>query len=190
VNLDVLSADRWLPSWGSLFTPKRFYSFIYSTLEGHPIFRKTWKSSYTPRVKFFAWLVLIDRLNMKTVLTRRNIGDREDDLCLMCDARIDETVDHLFLSCSFARGCWNKLGVTWDHNLDIPDRILKAIENGLVFYPEAILIATWELWKARNDLIFQRHPQTVDRWFSNFRTSATYKQRGLVPTCGLAFAFG
>jgi hypothetical protein len=158
VNLDV-----------SLFTPKRFYSFIYSTLEEHPIFRKTWKSSCTPKVKFFAWLVFIDRLNTKTVLTRRNIGDREDDLCVMCDARADETVEHLFFTCSFARGCWNKLNVTWDHNLDIPDRILKAIEKGLVFYPEAILIAAWELWKARNDLIFQRHPATVDRWFGNFR---------------------
>jgi hypothetical protein len=174
VNLDVLSADCWLPSWGSLFTPKRFYS-IYSTLEGHPIFRKTWKSSCTPRVKFFAWLVLIDRLNTKTILTRRNIGDREDDLCVMCDARIDETVDHLFFSYSFVRGYWNKLSVTWDYNLDIPDRILKAIENGLVFYLEAILIAAWELWKARNDLIFQRHPPTVDRWFGNFRNQCYLK---------------
>jgi hypothetical protein len=47
VNLDVLSADRWQPNWGSLFTSKRFYS-INSTLEGHPIIRKTWKSRCTP----------------------------------------------------------------------------------------------------------------------------------------------
>jgi hypothetical protein len=106
---------------------------------------------------------------MKTVLTRRNIGERDDDLCVMCDARADEMVEHLFFTCSFARACWNKINLNWDPNLDISDRILKSIENGLAFYPEAILIAAWELWKARNDHIFQRHPPTEDRWFCNFR---------------------
>jgi hypothetical protein len=83
VNLDVLSADRWLPSWGSLFTPKRFYSFIYNTLEGHPIFRKTWKSSCTPKVKFFAWLVLLIG-STRRPFSQDEILVTEKTTCVLC----------------------------------------------------------------------------------------------------------
>jgi hypothetical protein len=106
VNLDLLSSNLWCPNWGSLFTPKRFYSFIYNSIEGHPIFRRIWKSKCTPRVKFFAWLVLVDRLNTKIMLTRCHIGEIDDDLCVMCDTGSEETMEHLFFTCPFARGCW------------------------------------------------------------------------------------
>jgi hypothetical protein len=58
-----------------------------------------------PRIKFFTWLVLVDRLNNIMMLTRKHIGQRDDDLCIMCASGQDETVDHLFFNCPFANQC-------------------------------------------------------------------------------------
>jgi hypothetical protein len=45
------------------------------------------------------------------VLTKRNVGERENDLCVMCDASAEEIVEHLFFTCSFARGYWSKINL-------------------------------------------------------------------------------
>ena len=40
------------------------------------VFRLVWKSKVTPRIKFFAWLILLDRLNMKNMLA---VGQEQRD---------------------------------------------------------------------------------------------------------------
>jgi len=74
-------------------------------MDTHPIFKIIWKSRCTPRVKFFAWLVLVDRLNTKTMLCRRYLDVQGTDICVMCDSGEEETIDHLFFECTFAKEC-------------------------------------------------------------------------------------
>jgi len=85
VPYDESGKDIWLPTWGPDYTSKKFYPHIYDMLEAHPVYKMNWKSSCTPTIKFFIWLVLVDRLNTKTVLTRRHIAVHQDDICVMCD---------------------------------------------------------------------------------------------------------
>jgi hypothetical protein len=126
-------------------------------LEAHPVYRMIWKSSYTPRIKFFIWLVLVDRLNTKTVLTRRHIAVHHDEICVMCDTRATETIEHLFFLCPFARQCWMTLNFVWDDSLNIEERLCRRREvNGQEFFTEVAMIAAWELWKLRNDKVFHR----------------------------------
>jgi hypothetical protein len=125
-------------------------------LETHPIFKIVWKSNCTPRIKFFFWLLLVDQLNTKTVLTRRHIGAREDDLCVMCNMGVNETIERLFFSCPFANQCWSHIDVYWDLTLDKQN-------NNLDFFIEITLLAAWELWKLRNDKIFNRGNHSIDR---------------------------
>jgi hypothetical protein len=73
IPYDEHSQDCWKPIWGNDYTSRKFYKYIFDTIEAHPIFKLMWKSSCTPRVKFFAWLIMVDRLNTKTMLTRRHI---------------------------------------------------------------------------------------------------------------------
>jgi hypothetical protein len=73
IPYDKHSQDCWKPIWGNDYTSRKFYKYIFDTIEAHPIFKLMWKSSCTPRVKFFAWLILVDWLNTKTMLTRRHI---------------------------------------------------------------------------------------------------------------------
>ena len=50
------------------------------------------------------------------------------------------------------------------------DKISDAKQrSGLDFFTEATLIASWELWKIRNDKVFDRTDPGLDRWCSNFK---------------------
>jgi hypothetical protein len=46
---------------------------------------------------------------------------------------------------------------------------LLNIAKVLDFFQEMALLATWELWKLRNDKIFNRDNHLVTRWPSNFK---------------------
>ena len=47
-------------------------------------------------MKFFAWLILVDRLNTKSMLSRRYLDVQDDAICVMCDSGEEETINHLF----------------------------------------------------------------------------------------------
>jgi hypothetical protein len=105
------------------------------------------------------------------MLTRRHINVHDDELCVMCETGEMETINHLFFDCTFARRCWSKILFHWDLSLGIQDRFIKASqEHGIPFFIEAALIAAWELWKLRNNKMFDRGPPSINLWFSNFLT--------------------
>ena len=141
VRIEGNDKDTWCPSWGTFFTSKKIYSLVYNMVDAHPVHKVIQKSSCTPRVKFFIWLILVDRLNTKNMLTQRHIGVRENDQCIMCETDADEAAEHLFFSCRFARRCWAAIHFTWDSSLNIEDRIMQARStNGFGFFTEAAMI--------------------------------------------------
>jgi hypothetical protein len=171
MSYDDSNSDRWLPIWGSRYTSRRFYRQVFQQEEAHPIFKIIWRSKCIPRIKFFAWLVLVDRLNTKTMLQRRHINIQGGDLlCVMCNEGEQETIDHLFFACPFAKACWAAINFAWDDTADILDRlILGGAEHPLPFFSEAAMVAAWELWKLRNDKVFQRRNPSLQLWLSNFK---------------------
>jgi hypothetical protein len=68
IEYDENTADSWSPVWGAKYTSRRFYAHVFSSVEAHPFYKALRKSSCIPRIKFFAWLILVDRLNTKTML--------------------------------------------------------------------------------------------------------------------------
>ena len=91
-------------------------------------------------------------------------------MCVMCDAREEETLDHLFFECQFAKECWATIQIDWDVSLSLLDRYTQAHEaHTIPFFIEATLIAAWELWKVRNDKVFQRRDPSPSIWLSNFK---------------------
>jgi hypothetical protein len=61
-----------------------------------------WKSDCIPTIKFFAWLLLNDRLNTRNILRRRKKFLEEGYNCVLCQEEIEETSEHLFFECSAA----------------------------------------------------------------------------------------
>lgn len=125
---------------------------------------------FLPYFKFFAWLVLVDRLNTKSMLQRRHINPQDDVLCVLCNRHEEENIDHLLFSCLFAKACWDVIQFDWDTSLHLHDRLVQAGAMQLPFYAEVVMIAAWELWKLHNDKVFRGRIPSVNLWFSNFKS--------------------
>ena len=54
ITYDPSEKDVWLMIWGGEFTSKKYYNFVYDSVQAQPVFRALWKSGCTPRIKFFA----------------------------------------------------------------------------------------------------------------------------------------
>jgi hypothetical protein len=75
----------------------------------------------------------------------------ESYTCENCIWQKEETLYHLFLRCTFAKACWNSIGL-------IPLRIANSEEAAtnlkqqlnVPFSMEIIIIMTWSIWKCRN----------------------------------------
>jgi hypothetical protein len=96
--------DQRIFCWGNgKYTAAKLYKLAFLTMPLPAGFRLVWKSKVTPRVKFFAWLILLDGLNTKSMLARRHFNVQPNCYCVMCDEAEEETILHLFFECSFAK---------------------------------------------------------------------------------------
>lgn len=83
-------------------------------------------------------VILLDILNTKNMLVRKNFNVQPDSLCVLCDDGREETIDHLFFECSFA----DKAGFTWVDDDDLCRRIERSRQvTGKSFFMEIFLIA-------------------------------------------------
>ena len=69
-----------------------------------PMDKMVWKVWAPPKVKFFAWLALQDRIWTADRLAKR--GWPNCDLCPLCK-REQESGSHLFFKCRFSRRLWS-----------------------------------------------------------------------------------
>lgn len=117
--------------------------------------RQLWQLAIWPKLQLFAWRTLLDKLP-----TRAHQGGWDasiSHLCPICRTE-DETVNHLFVRCSFAKSLWISLPTSiqrpassmsfthwfW-HDTSAQNRRL-----GITLF--------WYLWKSRNMYLFQYQP--------------------------------
>jgi hypothetical protein len=77
VNEDIeinSNEDVWSYEWGAKFTSKKFYNFCFRNTTPPAPFQWIWKSKLWPRLKFFAWQLLSDRLSTRDLLKRKNLN--------------------------------------------------------------------------------------------------------------------
>ena len=70
----------------------------------HHCWKIIWKVKLPMKILNFIWKLLHESLPVLTVLNNRGIVT--PTCCLMCD-QDDETINHLFLQCSFSRAVWH-----------------------------------------------------------------------------------
>jgi hypothetical protein len=105
--------DVWSYSWGTSLSPKRAYLHLIGSRQVHLSFKWLWKASAQKQHKVFFWLLLKDRLSTRNILWRKNQLLPSYD-CVLYVPCVEETLDHLFLNCTFAHNSWSSL------NLNIP----------------------------------------------------------------------
>jgi hypothetical protein len=88
---------------------------------------------------------------------------------VLCTSQTLETRDHLFFDSPYARNCWEKIQINWYYSKPISERVIHARMHfpGQCFM-EILFCAAWNIWKDRNDLIFNNHEASFPRWKVRF----------------------
>jgi len=119
-----------------------------------------WGSCAPPRVQFFAWLLVHERIQCKANLARRKI--LPDDTCELCGRR-PETVVHLLFFCDFAASFWRALGFDIPADMEAKNirDLPRPIHIGEMHYDTFILVCCWSLWKRRNGITFRQETMSL-----------------------------
>jgi hypothetical protein len=75
---------------------------------------------------------------------------------VLCTGNTEETREHLFLWCSFAKDCWNEIGILVDDSVEpIQNFDSFRAQLNVPFFMEVIIIMSWSIWTIRNYAIFK-----------------------------------
>jgi len=112
LRADNDQTDVWIYNWnGGLYSSKQFYKHHFVQITLPPPFCWIWKAKCMPKINFFAWLLLADRLNTRDILRRRHKHLEEGYRCVLCHDQVDETSLHLFFECSSSASRWFAVGI-------------------------------------------------------------------------------
>lgn len=103
--------DLWVYIWGTHhYSSVKAYKFLIGSRPVHPIYNWLWYSSCQLRHKVFFWLLLKDRVNTRGLLKKKNMV-LDSYTCELCIQQKEESLQHLFLHCSFARNSCAAIGI-------------------------------------------------------------------------------
>jgi len=130
---------------------------VYKAIKTHgtsqSLLLLAWSNCGPPRVQFFAWLLIQERIQCRANLKKKSIV--EDDNCELCK-QASGSADHLIFRCPFAANVWTKMdfsvgdasvGLLWD--VRRPESIPAKQ------YHVFLLLLSWKIWNHRNDVVFQ-----------------------------------
>lgn len=168
-NIDM--KDDWTYIWGQTgFSSSRYYQYIFSSLATPRTVTWIWKSKCVPKIKFFAWLLLNDRLNTRNMLRRRHKFLEEGYNCVLCLEGREETLEHLFFECPSSVTRWFVLGITWNEEAKIHEKLQMArLAFMQPFFMEVVMIGAWCIRKERNDFIFNGKVPSLSSWKATFK---------------------
>ena len=103
-------------------------------------------------------------LHRKVILTKDNLMKRNwhgNQKCCFCDQ--DESIQHLFFDCQFARTIWRIIHMSF--GLAPPKNVTNLFRNWLKGIPKSVLknirvavcAVLWTIWNKRNYLVFNKH---------------------------------
>ena len=163
--------DSWKFYWGGTkYSNKRIYlEYMGNPADAPKPFQWIWKSCTLPRQKFFFWLLLQDRLNIRDLLNRKNFYI-ETSKCELCDDEPNEHLMHLFFSCDFSQNFWMNIGYQWDTDHNLMEMLLEGRKQDTYgCFKECLIAGCWSLWKHRNSIIFDHKVKNMAFCISMFK---------------------
>jgi hypothetical protein len=75
---------------------------------------------------------------------------------VLCQLSVEETCEHLFIECLFAKDCWSLLGITFQNGITIYDSYY-SLKISLIqsFFMMVAIFMCWAIWTVRSNLIFK-----------------------------------
>ena len=122
-----------------------------------------WLSSSTSRNSGLVWFVLQGKLNTRERISRLNILNPVETICLMCQQEV-ETIDLLFCHCSFSWCFWTDCLSWWEITWCCPNSVMELFEAwirvphyglDMKLWKSLFCAVIWSLWNKRNRLVFE-----------------------------------
>ncbi|XP_018488051.2 uncharacterized protein LOC108858662 [Raphanus sativus] len=121
--------------------------------------KDVWSQKTSPKLRLFLWSVIQGALPIGSELQRRGMVSAA--LCPRC--KEEETTLHIFLQCPFAKEVWSHIPLKHSvHPADISEfrSLLVNHRSSICLPPTGIRVpilpwVCWQLWNARNRLIFE-----------------------------------
>jgi hypothetical protein len=131
----------------------------------------------------------MDRLNVRNILRRKKHKLQDNNYSyVLCSTNCEETTFHLFFACQFSQVCWSHLGFNWNYNLPFHSMMEEAKGHCTHnFFMEFFIIASWAIWKQRNDLIFNRSAPSFNGWKRSFYSEAYLQSTRMKDEASSAF---
>ena len=167
ITLDQATNDTiiWKLTERGSYSTSSAYSLQFEGRTSTPLLKTVWKVWATPKCKFFAWLIIHNRVWTAARLQRR--GWPNCGLCPLC-SQVQESAAHLLFQCRFSVAVWNavkaKIGLS---NIVTADwAAVRSVrhwwtEIALARSPNGkgmaslLMLISWELWKERNARVFR-----------------------------------
>lgn len=85
LTLSQSEKNCWSYIWGNgYYCSSKFYNFLFQGLSASTPFKWIWKSRCVMKLKVFAWLLLMDRLNTKNMLQHGHVYTGNSIFCVLC----------------------------------------------------------------------------------------------------------
>ena len=131
--------------------------------------RLVWNPVAPPKTGVFAWEAAWGKVLTLDQLKRR--GMEFANRCFMCEEE-EETIDHLLIHCKFAKVLWDLflsiVGISWVFPHSVLNKLL-AWQGASVgkkrkkIWLAAPLCLFWNIWRARNRLVFENEVPNAQR---------------------------
>ena len=155
----------WKHSNDGMYSAASAYKAQFLGLTLSPMDRMVWKVWAPPKIKFFAWLAIQDRIWTADRLERR--GWANCGLCPLC-SREQETGAHLLFKCRFTIRLWRSLAAKLGlHHIEtsrwhLHGSVLDWWEDGTGSHvpnrsalASLTLLVSWTIWNERNARVFR-----------------------------------
>jgi hypothetical protein len=175
IQVSQNTKDSWHYIWGNkTYSSAKFYSLPFKHIQPPTPIIWIWKTRCSNKLRVFTWLLLMDRLNTRNILKRKKHKLEGNDYnCILCNNNMEETAFHLFFSCPFSQICWQFLGIHWDFSMDFFQMMVNAEQQfQRPFFMEIFIIGAWQIWKQRNNFIFDRGRPSFNNWKQCFLEEA------------------
>lgn len=142
----------WAPSPTTGFSVSSCYSYLNNP--GRLFnFSRLWKCRLQPRMAFFQWCLIQNRINTRDRLFR--FGIVPESSCVFCST-VTESIQHLFFDCDFSYRVW---AATSTHLLGYVPTITTFFDHWQYNPPNIhldpfVAVFSWCIWVERNDRVF------------------------------------
>jgi hypothetical protein len=173
----------WLHTADGKYTASSAYRIQFVGMIKSMASTNTWKTKAPPRCRFFTWLMLQNRLWTAARLLIREWPNNY--FCPLCMRNL-ETNTHLFKECGYSLQIWEKVGTwlaedglqpaSWEHTHDLSQWFVNVGNGGQRSKREGlrsmVMLINWELWKERNNHIFNDAAKSTDQLFHAIQDEA------------------